>query len=179
MKKAIQDRRPTIGMDREEVVAAIGKPEHKVRERDAEGNEIEDWIYGQPPSKTVFVRFQGEQRHQRPPVPAVTLAVFNKFVRRCTGIRVEAFLPSCRLPFEPPPSAVLSIHLIQFPVFAVRGCRPRSPQEKSVSSITFKHEQEESPYGTFKSRAALLALAAIGLASAGGIGCSGTVRVLR
>jgi hypothetical protein len=60
MKKAIQDRRPVVGMDREEVVAALGKPEHKVRERDAEGNEIEDWIYGQPPSKTVFVRFQGE-----------------------------------------------------------------------------------------------------------------------
>ena len=61
MKKAIQERRPTVGMDREEVVAAIGKPEHKVRERDLEGNEIEDWIYGQPPSKTVFIRFMGDR----------------------------------------------------------------------------------------------------------------------
>ena len=61
MKRAIQERRPTVGMDREEVVAAIGKPEHKVRERDSEGNEIEDWIYGQPPSKTVFVRFLGDR----------------------------------------------------------------------------------------------------------------------
>jgi hypothetical protein len=61
MKKAIQDRRAAVGMDRDEVIAAIGKPEHKVRERDAEGNEIEDWIYGQPPSKTVFVRFQGDR----------------------------------------------------------------------------------------------------------------------
>jgi len=59
MRKAIQERTPVVGMDREEVVAAIGKPEHKVRERDAEGNDIEDWIYGQPPSKTVFVRFTG------------------------------------------------------------------------------------------------------------------------
>jgi hypothetical protein len=61
MKKAIQERRPVVGMDREEVVAAIGKPEHKVRERDSDGNEIEDWIYGQPPSKTVFVRFMGDR----------------------------------------------------------------------------------------------------------------------
>jgi hypothetical protein len=61
MKKAIQDRRPVIGMDREEVVAAIGRPEHKVRERDSEGNDIEDWIYGQPPSKTVFIRFTGDR----------------------------------------------------------------------------------------------------------------------
>jgi hypothetical protein len=60
MKKAIQDRRPMVGMDREEVVAAIGKPDHKVRERDSDGNDIEDWIYGQPPSKTIFVRFTGD-----------------------------------------------------------------------------------------------------------------------
>ncbi len=61
MRRAIQERKPVVGMDREEVVAAIGKPEHKVRERDAEGNDIEDWIYGQPPSKTVFVRFTGQR----------------------------------------------------------------------------------------------------------------------
>ena len=60
MKKAIQERKPLLGMDREELIAAIGKPDHKVRERDTEGNEIEDWIYGQPPSKTVFVRFTGD-----------------------------------------------------------------------------------------------------------------------
>jgi hypothetical protein len=60
MKKAIQDRRPVVGMDREELIAAIGKPDHKVRERDSDGNDIEDWIYGQPPSKTVFIRFQGD-----------------------------------------------------------------------------------------------------------------------
>ena len=61
MKKAIQDRRPAVGMDREMVVAAIGKPEHKIRERDSNGNDIEDWIYGTPPDKTVFVRFTGEK----------------------------------------------------------------------------------------------------------------------
>jgi hypothetical protein len=61
MKRAIEDRRPVVGMDREEVVAAIGKPDHKVRERDSDGNDIEDWIYGQPPSRTVFVRFMGER----------------------------------------------------------------------------------------------------------------------
>src|SRR5271155_2147504 len=61
MKKAIQERRPIVGMDREQVVAAIGKPDHKIRERDQEGNDIEDWIYGQSPSKTVFVRFNGDR----------------------------------------------------------------------------------------------------------------------
>ncbi len=61
MQKAIQEKRPVVGMDREMVVAAIGKPERKVRERDPEGVEVEDWIYGQPPEKTIFVRFAGDK----------------------------------------------------------------------------------------------------------------------
>jgi len=61
MKKAITERKAVVGMDREEVVAAIGKPERKVRERDADGNDTEDWIYGRPPEKTVFVHFTGER----------------------------------------------------------------------------------------------------------------------
>jgi len=60
MKKAITERHPVVGMDREEVVAAIGKPDRKVRERDAQGNDTEDWIYGHPPDKTVFVHFTGD-----------------------------------------------------------------------------------------------------------------------
>jgi hypothetical protein len=61
IKKAIHDRVAKVGMDREMVVAAIGKPGHKVRERDSQGNEIEDWIYGTPPDKTMFVRFMGDR----------------------------------------------------------------------------------------------------------------------
>ena len=61
IKKAIQDRVAKVGMDREMVVAAIGKPGHKVRERDSEANDIEEWIYGTPPDRTVFVRFIGDK----------------------------------------------------------------------------------------------------------------------
>ena len=61
MKKAITDRKAVVGMDREEVVAAIGKPDRKVRERDMNGNDTEDWIYGHPPDKTIFVRFTSDR----------------------------------------------------------------------------------------------------------------------
>jgi hypothetical protein len=61
MKKAITERHAVLGMDREEVVAAIGRPDRKVRERDANGNDTEDWIYGHPPDKTIFVKFTGER----------------------------------------------------------------------------------------------------------------------
>ena len=60
-QKAIQEKRPMVGMDREMVMAAIGKPERKVRERSPDGLEVEDWIYGQPPAKTLFVRFSGDR----------------------------------------------------------------------------------------------------------------------
>jgi hypothetical protein len=60
-KKAITERHAILGMDRDEVVAAMGKPDRKVRERDAEGYDTEDWIYGHPPDKTVFVHFRGDK----------------------------------------------------------------------------------------------------------------------
>lgn len=58
---AIREKRAAVGMDREMVIAAIGKPERKVRERDLDGLETEDWIYGHPPSETIFVKFAGDK----------------------------------------------------------------------------------------------------------------------
>ena len=60
-KRAIGEKRAVVGMDREMVLAAMGPPEKKVRERNAEGVETEDWIYGHPPEKTVFVTFTGDK----------------------------------------------------------------------------------------------------------------------
>ena len=60
-KEAIKDRKAIVGMDHEMVIAALGRPDHKVRERDPNGAETEDWIYGQPPAKTVFVTFVGDK----------------------------------------------------------------------------------------------------------------------
>lgn len=60
-QQAIKERLAVVGMDREMVLAAMGRPERKVRERDDDGNETEDWIYGTPPDKTVFVTFQGDK----------------------------------------------------------------------------------------------------------------------
>ena len=61
IQEAIAAKRPAVGMDRDEVLAAIGRPERKVREQQEDGAETEDWIYGRPPAKTIFVRFIGEK----------------------------------------------------------------------------------------------------------------------
>jgi hypothetical protein len=55
--QAVKNRIAAVGMDRDMVLAAMGRPERKVRQRDADGNETEDWIFGTPPGKTVFVTF--------------------------------------------------------------------------------------------------------------------------
>jgi hypothetical protein len=61
MREAIAAKRAEVGMDHDMVTAAMGRPERKVRERDADGNDLEDWIYGKPPAKTTFVSFQGDK----------------------------------------------------------------------------------------------------------------------
>jgi hypothetical protein len=60
-QQAIKEKRAVVGMDREMVIASMGKPEKKVREKDIDGLETEDWIYGHPPASTVFVKFAGDK----------------------------------------------------------------------------------------------------------------------
>ena len=50
-----------VGMDRDQVLLAIGKPRHKERNVSDDGTEIEDWIYGDPPGKITFVTFAGSK----------------------------------------------------------------------------------------------------------------------
>jgi hypothetical protein len=61
MEKAIEEKRAIAGMTREMVEAAVGKPDKKIREKNANGDETEDWIYGTPPAVTMFVTFIGEK----------------------------------------------------------------------------------------------------------------------
>ena len=57
VKKAIKEQRAITGMNKDQVLLAMGKPRNKSRETSADGDEIEDWIYGDPPGKMTFVRF--------------------------------------------------------------------------------------------------------------------------
>lgn len=59
-KKAIQEKRVEVGMNREQVVLAMGRPAHKSRET-KDGVEVEDWVFGNPPGKITFVTFGGDK----------------------------------------------------------------------------------------------------------------------
>ncbi len=60
VQKAVKENRAIEGMDRDQVIMALGKPRTKSRET-KEGMELEDWIYGNPPGKLVFVTFNGNK----------------------------------------------------------------------------------------------------------------------
>lgn len=57
IKKAVEEKRAIEGMDKDQVQLALGRPDRKVREN-KEGVELEDWIYGQPPGRILFVTFE-------------------------------------------------------------------------------------------------------------------------
>jgi len=54
-REAIKEKKARVGMNREMVLAALGRPQNKVRET-RDGVEREDWLYGNPPFLT-FVTF--------------------------------------------------------------------------------------------------------------------------
>ena len=60
IQQAIKDKRAREGMDREQVMLAMGRPVHKSRET-KEGLELEDWIYGKAPGRITFVTFNGNK----------------------------------------------------------------------------------------------------------------------
>jgi hypothetical protein len=57
IQKAIKEQRAVQGMDKDQVLLAMGKPRSKSRETNHDGDDIEDWVYGDPPGKMTFIRF--------------------------------------------------------------------------------------------------------------------------
>jgi hypothetical protein len=57
---AIKNHRVLVGMDRDMVTYAKGRPPRRYRDRDGD-NEYEEWIYGQPPEPVEFIRFVGDR----------------------------------------------------------------------------------------------------------------------
>lgn len=58
IKEAIKAQKVIVGMDREQVLLAVGAPVNKVRET-KDDVDYEDYIYGKPPGIMRFVKFAG------------------------------------------------------------------------------------------------------------------------
>ena len=63
LRDAIAAHDVLVGMNHRMVLAALGPPENKIRERvtDTDPSHYEEWIYGHVPQTVRFVRFQGDR----------------------------------------------------------------------------------------------------------------------
>jgi hypothetical protein len=61
VQEAIKNHQILVGMDKEMVMYAKGRPPKKVRDKDEKGLDYEEWIYGNPPEEVDFVRFKGNE----------------------------------------------------------------------------------------------------------------------
>src|SRR5579862_4975416 len=60
VKEAIKNHQVLVGMNREMLIYAKGRPPRKIREKDGE-TDYEEWIYGEPPQDVDFVRLVGDE----------------------------------------------------------------------------------------------------------------------
>ena len=60
LKQSIENHQALVGMSKEMVIDALGRPPKRIRESDGEV-DYEEWIYGAPPADVQFVRFVNEE----------------------------------------------------------------------------------------------------------------------
>src|SRR5207302_8888327 len=60
LKQSIENHQALVGMNKEMVIDALGRPPKRIRESDGEV-DYEEWIYGAPPADVQFVRFVNEE----------------------------------------------------------------------------------------------------------------------
>ena len=64
IRNAISEHEVLVGMNRRMVLASLGPPESKLRERATESNDgevFEEWVYGKTPQTIRFVRFHADR----------------------------------------------------------------------------------------------------------------------
>ena len=60
LAKAVKEHHALVGMDRDMVIYALGRPVRRLRESQ-DGKEYEEWIYGNPPQDVEFIRFLADK----------------------------------------------------------------------------------------------------------------------
>ncbi len=60
LAEAVKDHHALVGMDKDMVTYALGRPPQRVREN-KDGKDYEEWIYGTPPQDVEFIRFLNDR----------------------------------------------------------------------------------------------------------------------
>jgi hypothetical protein len=84
VQEAIKNHQVLVGMDKDMVQYALGRPPKRYRDKDEKGRDYEEWIYGTPPEEVQFIRFVG---------PTVTILT----VMKVTGEKIVKTEPEVEL----------------------------------------------------------------------------------
>jgi hypothetical protein len=60
-RKAIENHEALVGMNKEMVTESMGRPPKRIRDKDEQNRDYEEWIFGEPPQDVEFVRFVGDE----------------------------------------------------------------------------------------------------------------------
>lgn len=99
IKQAVDVHEVLVGMNHRMVLASMGEPESKIRERkndDSSGAVYEEWIYGHEPQTIHFVKFMGDR------VTEVEIAALGKPLEVHTKDEMGGFNP-------PPPTREVAL----------------------------------------------------------------------
>jgi hypothetical protein len=61
VRTAIGEHRALVGMNKEMVTEAMGRPPQRIRDKDEQNRNYEEWMYGEPPADVQFIRFVGDE----------------------------------------------------------------------------------------------------------------------
>src|SRR5271165_2350479 len=137
VQDAIKNHKVLVGMDRDMVIYAKGRPPRKIRDKDDNGQAYEEWTYGTPPEEVEFVRFQGEV--------VARLEIMTVDGEKIVRTEREVDLPSAetevaeKKPAEKPANA---------PTLRRPGEQPEYPTDRGSSGGGSSYPPSNNPYPT-------------------------------
>jgi hypothetical protein len=141
VQDAIKDHRVLVGMTKEMVTYSKGRPPQRVREKDENQNDYEEWIFGQPPEDVEFVRFTGDEVTQ--------LKIMKVDGQKIVRTEKEVHLPqpgsAVEVASEPQPTGKTPGTSGQAPTLRRPGEAPPGLQGEVTSSQPAKKPRADTP----------------------------------
>jgi hypothetical protein len=137
VQDAIKNHQVLVGMDRDMVIYAKGRPPKKIRDKDEKGQEYEEWIYGSPPEEVDFVRFRGAE--------VARLEIMTVDGQKIVRTEREVDLPSAETEVAKKKSAEPSTPA---PTLRRPGEQPENPDNTGSNSGSTTYPPSNSPYPT-------------------------------
>jgi hypothetical protein len=149
IRNAIKNHEVLVGMNRDMVIMAMDHPPQKNREKDANGKDYEEWIYGTPPQDVIFVRFYGDEVTQvkTAPVGGQVVTKTEKEVDVKDGVASLVLLEASNAPQDAKKQPDEPAPPTRRPTLRREGEQPdteilRAPNGQTTQTVPSSHDDE-------------------------------------